>query len=63
MQDTALRGRSSLRRLAYVTLGRRPLRRLPRLLARGLVAAGALSEVDTIVWRDGGWQRALDYAV
>lgn len=54
---------SSLRRLAYVTLGRRPLRRLPHLLARGLVAAGALSEVDTIVWRDGGWQRARDHAV
>jgi len=55
--------RSSLRRVAYVTLGRRPLRRLPRPLARGLVAVGAVSEVDTIVWRDGGWQRARDYAV
>jgi GT2 family glycosyltransferase len=53
---------SALRRLAYVTLGRRPLRRLPRSLARGLVAAGALSEVETIVWRDGGWQLARDYA-
>jgi GT2 family glycosyltransferase len=53
---------SALRRLAYVTLGRRPLRRLPRSLARGLVAAGALSEVETIVWRDGGWRLARDYA-
>jgi hypothetical protein len=55
-------GRSTLRRLAYLTLGRRPLRRLPRPVARGLVAAGALSEVETIVWRDGGWQLARDYA-
>jgi GT2 family glycosyltransferase len=55
-------GGSALRRLAYVTLGRRPLRRLPRPVARGLVAAGALSEVETIVWRDGGWQLARDYA-
>lgn len=54
---------STLRRLAYVTLGRRPLRRLPQPLARVLVAAGALSEVETIVWRDGDWRRALDYAV
>lgn len=53
----------SLRRLAYLTLGRRPLRRLPRQLGRGLVAAGALSEVETIVWREGGWRRASDYAV
>jgi GT2 family glycosyltransferase len=55
-------GGSALRRLAYVTLGRRPLRKLPRPLARGLVAAGGLSEVETIVWRDGGWQLARDYA-
>jgi hypothetical protein len=56
-------GGSTLRRLTYATLGRRPLRRLPRPLARVLVAAGALSEVETIVWRDGAWQRARDYAV
>lgn len=54
---------SSLRRLVYLTLGRRPLRRLPPPLARVLVAAGALSELETIVWRDGGWQLARDYAV
>jgi glycosyltransferase involved in cell wall biosynthesis len=54
---------SASRRAAYDLLGRRPLRRLPGSLARVLLSTALLHRTQTIVWRDGNWQEAADYAV
>jgi glycosyltransferase involved in cell wall biosynthesis len=51
------------RRTLYNALGRRPLRRLPRLVALPLEASGLLENVQTIVWREGDWKIVGDYAV
>lgn len=53
----------SSRRTLYNALGRRPLRRLPRLVALPLEASGLLANVQTIVWREGNWKIVSDYAV
>jgi glycosyltransferase involved in cell wall biosynthesis len=54
---------SAGRRAAYDMLGRRPLRRLPEPLAHALSSTQLLHRTQTIVWRDGSWQTAADYAV
>lgn len=51
------------RRATYHGLGRRPLRRVPRLLAAPLQRARLLHAAPTIVWRDGIWHVVQDYAV
>jgi len=51
------------RKVAYNVLGRRPLRRLPKVVAAPLVAAAVLHRCPTIVWRDGSWQIATDYVI
>lgn len=55
--------RSTARRLAYHTLGRRPLRRLPAPLALSLRALGVLHRTRTVVWRDGEWRLVDDHVV
>lgn len=56
-------GSSAPRRAAYAALGRRRLARLPVALARPLVAGKVLRPVPTIVWSEGRWTVARDYAV
>jgi hypothetical protein len=57
------RATSTLRGATYQLLGRRPLRRLPSVVARPLGAAGLLHETRTIVWSGGAWRVTTDYAV
>ena len=54
---------ASARRSIYHALGRRPLRRLPRIVAEPLQRTGLLSATTTIVWREGTWRIVGDYSV
>jgi glycosyltransferase involved in cell wall biosynthesis len=58
-------GRTStvLRTLIYHGLGRRPLRRLPSVARRPLLWSGALHATRTIIWREGEWKLADDFAL
>jgi hypothetical protein len=55
--------RGRVRAGVYHALGRRPLRRLPPVVASPLQAAGILQPTRTIVWRQGSWQVVGDYTV
>jgi glycosyltransferase involved in cell wall biosynthesis len=61
--DTASGIAKHTRRGVFQTLGRRPLRRLPRIVAGPLVSARVLQPTRTIVWLNGGWEAVRDYAV
>ncbi|HXY80742.1 MAG TPA: glycosyltransferase family 2 protein [Gaiellaceae bacterium] len=52
-----------LRAALVRVLGRRPLGRLPALVAGPLVAARLLHPAPVVLWRDGDWRISTDYVV
>jgi glycosyltransferase involved in cell wall biosynthesis len=57
------RAEAALRATLWKTLGRRSLRRLPRVAAHALVAIRVLEPSRTCHWIDGEWHLSRDYAM